>query len=78
MRQEQLVKLRGLYISLGGLSADLENSVKLLNAYAEANCNHSFILKGIDVSKVFSPVSIKIGHEKWNGNSNNSEKRKID
>jgi len=40
MRHEQLVKLRGLYVSLGGLSADLENSVKLLNDYAAANCQH--------------------------------------
>ena len=37
MRQEQLTKLRGLFVSLGGLSADFENSANLLNAYVAAN-----------------------------------------
>lgn len=37
MRQEQIAKLRALFVSLGGLSADLENSANLLNAYAAAN-----------------------------------------
>lgn len=39
MRQEQLRKLKGFYFSLGGLSGDLENSVKLLNDYVSANCD---------------------------------------
>lgn len=37
MRQEQLAKLRHLFVSLGGLSTDLENSTNLLNAYAAIN-----------------------------------------
>ena len=37
MRQKQLSKLRALFISLGGLSADLANSTNLLDAYAAEN-----------------------------------------
>jgi hypothetical protein len=37
MRQEQLGKLHQLYVSLGGLSVELETSNNLLNAHAAKN-----------------------------------------
>jgi len=37
MRQDQLTKIRQLFISQGGLSADIENSANLLNTYAAQN-----------------------------------------
>jgi hypothetical protein len=47
MRQEQLEKIRKLFISLGGLSADLKNSTNLLNTYAAQNVEkaRAFYLK---------------------------------
>ena len=50
------MKLRGLYVSLGGLSADLENSVKLLNAYASANCRPFMFSKDDKSRKVLLRV----------------------
>lgn len=44
MRQEQLGKLHQLFVSLGGLSVELETSNNMLNAHAAKNIKKAKVL----------------------------------
>jgi hypothetical protein len=58
VRQEQLAKLRSIFVSLGGLSVDLENSKNLLNSYAAMNIKKARDFLSKEQSKVEYLLSI--------------------